>query len=109
MTLKIGLVAAALFGATLGGLAALPAASAMPIAPAPATPQVSGVEQVRMVCGAWRRCWGRPNDKGYDALRPDDRPRRVIPTIIRTGPAASPGVADHANLGTLLVASEILW
>ncbi len=44
MKFKIGLVAASLFGA----LAASPAASAMPIAPAPATPQVSDVEQVRL-------------------------------------------------------------
>jgi hypothetical protein len=57
MKLKIGLVAASLFGA----LAASPAASAMPIAPAPATPQVSDVEQVRMVCNQWGRCWWRPN------------------------------------------------
>jgi hypothetical protein len=55
MKLKIGLVAASLFGA----LAASPAASAMPIAPA--TPQVSNVEQVVMVCNAWGRCWWRPN------------------------------------------------
>ncbi len=48
MKFKIGLVAASLFGA----IAASPAASAMPIAPAPATPQVSDVEQVRMVCNA---------------------------------------------------------
>ena len=40
MKLKIGLVAASLFGAIL----ASPAASAMPIAPAPAVPQVSAVE-----------------------------------------------------------------
>ena len=57
MNLKIGLVAASLFGA----IAASPAASAMPIAPAPATPQISCVEQVRMVCNAWGRCWWRPN------------------------------------------------
>lgn len=66
MNLKIGLVAASLFGA----LAAMPAASAMPIAPAPATPQVSGVEQVRMVCDAWGRCFLRPNYYGYYAPRP---------------------------------------
>lgn len=57
MKLKIGLVAASLFGA----LAASSPASAMPVAPAPATPQVSNVEQVRMVCSAWRRCWWQPN------------------------------------------------
>jgi hypothetical protein len=61
MNLKIGLVAASLFGA----IAASPAASAMPIAPAPATPQVSDVEQVRMVCDAWGRCFWRPNYYGY--------------------------------------------
>ena len=61
MKLRIGLVAASLFGA----LVASPAASAMPIAPAPATPQVSDVEQVRMVCDAWGRCFWRPNYYGY--------------------------------------------
>ena len=55
MKLRIGLVAASLFAA----LAISPAASAMPVAPAP---QVSsGAEQVRMVCNAWGRCWWRPN------------------------------------------------
>ncbi len=57
MKLKIGLVAASMFGA----LAASPAASAMPIAPTPATPQVSDVEQVRTVCNQWGRCWWQPN------------------------------------------------
>lgn len=57
MKLKIGLVAASLFGA----LAATSPASAMPVAPARATPQVSDVERVRMVCNAWGRCWWRPN------------------------------------------------
>lgn len=61
MNPKIGLVATSLFGA----IAASPAASAMPIAPAPATPQVSDVEQVRMVCDAWGRCFWRPNYYGY--------------------------------------------
>lgn len=61
MELKIGLVAASLFGA----LAASSPASAMPVAPAPATPQVSDVEQVRMVCDAWGRCFWRPNYYGY--------------------------------------------
>lgn len=61
MKLKIGLVAASLFGA----LAASSPASAMPVAPAPATPQVSNVEQVRMVCDAWGRCFWRPNYYGY--------------------------------------------
>ncbi|MFT4121712.1 hypothetical protein [Bradyrhizobium sp.] len=58
MKLKIGLVAASLFGA----LAASPAATAMPIAPAP---QVSAVEQVRWVCNPWGRCWWRPDYYGY--------------------------------------------
>lgn len=61
MKLKIGLVAASLFGA----LAASSPASAMPVAPAPATAQVSDVEQVRMVCDAWGRCFWRPNYYGY--------------------------------------------
>lgn len=61
MKLKIGLVAASLFGA----LAASSPASAMPVARAPATPQVSNVEQVRMVCDAWGRCFWRPNYYGY--------------------------------------------
>lgn len=61
MKLKIGLVAASLFGA----LAASSPASAMPVAPVPATPQVSDVEQVRMVCDAWGRCFWRPNYYGY--------------------------------------------
>lgn len=61
MKLKIGLVAASLFGA----LAASSPASAMPVAPAPATPQVSDVEQVRMVCDAWGRCFWRPTYYGY--------------------------------------------
>lgn len=57
MNPKIGLVAASLFGA----LAASSPASAMPVEPAPATPQVSDVEQVRTVCDAWGRCWWQPN------------------------------------------------
>ncbi|RTM11125.1 MAG: hypothetical protein EKK33_22760 [Bradyrhizobiaceae bacterium] len=79
MTRKIGLVAAGLFGAMLGALAASPAASAMPIAPAPATPDVGGVEQVRMVCNAWGRCWWRPNYYGYYAPRPYYGPRYYGP------------------------------
>lgn len=71
MKLRIGLVAASLFGA----LVASSAASAMPIAPAPATPQVSDVEQVRMVCDAWGRCFWRPNYYGYYAPRPYYGPR----------------------------------
>ncbi|MDN5003992.1 hypothetical protein ACFQZO_24445 [Bradyrhizobium sp. GCM10027634] len=57
MKLKIGLVAASLFGT----LAVSSTASAMPVAPAPTAPQASNVEQVRMVCNAWGRCWWRPN------------------------------------------------
>ena len=79
MTLKIGLVAAALCGAVLVTRAASPAASAMPIAPAPATSQVSGVEQVRMVCDAWGRCWWRPNYYGYYGPRPYYGPRYYAP------------------------------
>ena len=71
MNLKTGLVAASLFGAIM----ASPAASAMPIAPAPATPQVSDVEQVRMVCDAWGRCFWRPNYDGYYGPRPYYGPR----------------------------------
>jgi len=72
MNLKIGLVAASLFGA----IVASPAASAMPIAPAPAISQVSGVEQVRMVCDAWGRCFWRPNYYGgYYGPRPYYGPR----------------------------------
>lgn len=75
MNLKIGLVAATL----LGALAASPAASAMPIAPAPATPEVSNVEQVRMVCNAWGRCWWRPNYYGYYGPGPYYGPRYYGP------------------------------
>ncbi|WP_375159932.1 hypothetical protein [Bradyrhizobium sp. RDT46] len=79
MTRKIGLIAAGLFGAMFGALAALPTASAMPIAPAPATPDVAGVEQVRMVCDVWGRCWWRPNYYGYYGPRPYYRPRYYGP------------------------------
>jgi len=75
MKLKIGLVAASLFGAVL----ASPAASAMPIAPAPAVPQVSAVEQVRTVCDAWGRCFWRPNYYGYYGPRPYYGPRYYGP------------------------------
>lgn len=54
MKFKIGLVVASLFAALLLS----PAASAMPVAPAP---QVTDVEQVRWVCDPWGRCWWRPN------------------------------------------------
>jgi len=75
MKLKIGLVVASMFGA----LAASPAASAMPIAPAPVVPQVSDVEQVRMVCNAWGQCWWRPNYYGYYGPRPYYGPRYYGP------------------------------
>ncbi|BAL76169.1 hypothetical protein [Bradyrhizobium cosmicum] len=75
MKIKIGLVAASLFGA----IAASPVASAMPIAPAPATPQASSVEQVRMVCDAWGRCFWRPNVYGYYGPRPYYGPRYYGP------------------------------
>lgn len=65
MKLKFGLVAASLFGA----IAASPVASAMPIAPAPVAPEASNIEQVRMVCDVWGRCFWRPN-YGYYAPRP---------------------------------------
>ncbi len=75
MKLKIGLVAASLFGAIM----ASSAASAMPIAPAPATPQVSDVEQVRLVCDAWGRCFRRPNYYGYYEPAPYYGPRYYGP------------------------------
>ncbi|RXT45071.1 hypothetical protein [Bradyrhizobium betae] len=71
MNFKIGLVAASLFGAIM----ASPAASAMPIAPVPAVPQASDVEQVRMVCDAWGRCFWRPNYGYYGAPAPYYGPR----------------------------------
>ena len=52
MKIGLGLVAATML------VAASSAASAMPIAPAP---QVSNIEQVRIVCDDWGRCWRRPN------------------------------------------------
>ncbi|QIP01127.1 hypothetical protein [Bradyrhizobium symbiodeficiens] len=86
MNLKIGLVAAALSGAMFGALATSPAASAMPIAPAPATAQASGIEQVRMVCDAWGRCFWRPNYYGYYAPRPYYGPRYYAPRYYGYGP-----------------------
>lgn len=77
MKLKIGLVAASLFGA----LMASPAASAMPIAPAPVASEVSNVEQVRMVCDAWGRCFWRPNYYGYYGPRPYYGPRYYGPRV----------------------------
>jgi len=77
MKLKIGLVAASLFGAIM----ASPAASAMPIAPAPVAPEISNVEQVRMVCDAWGRCFWRPNYYGYYGPRPYYGPRYYGPRV----------------------------
>lgn len=77
MKLKIGLVAASLFGA----LMASPAASAMSIAPAPVASEVSNVEQVRMVCDAWGRCFWRPNYYGYYGPRPYYGPRYYGPRV----------------------------
>lgn len=77
MKLKIGLVAASLFGA----LMASPAASAMPIAAAPVAPEASNVEQVRMVCDAWGRCFWRPNYYGYYGPRPYYGPRYYGPRV----------------------------
>ncbi|MGX4804147.1 hypothetical protein [Bradyrhizobium guangdongense] len=83
MKLEIGLVAASLLGAFV---ASSTTASAMPVAPAPAAPQVSNVEQVRMVCNAWGRCWWRPNyyygygyGPGYYGPRPYYGPRYYGP------------------------------
>lgn len=44
--------------ATLAGFA-VTSASAMPIAP-PAAP-MTGLEQVRLVCNEWGRCWRQPD------------------------------------------------
>jgi len=57
---KIKLIGAAVV--LCGGLTAT-AASAMPIAPVPAT-SGANVEQVRMVCNYHGRCWWRPNYYG---------------------------------------------
>jgi len=52
-----------------GGLATT-AATAMPIAPV-ATDSAAKIEQVRWVCGAYGRCWWRPNYYGgYYAYAP---------------------------------------
>ena len=48
--------------ALCGGLTAT-AATAMPIAPVPAN-SAANVEQVRMVCNHYGRCWWRPNYYG---------------------------------------------
>jgi len=51
--LKLACATALLFG----GL--VTTTSAMPVAPLPADP-ASNVDQVRMVCNEWGRCWWRP-------------------------------------------------
>ena len=56
--IKLLVVAAAL----CGGLTAT-AATAMPIAPVP-TNSAANIEQVRLVCNAFGRCWWRPNYYG---------------------------------------------
>jgi hypothetical protein len=57
-TMKVLFAAAAL----CGGLATT-AATAMPIAPVANEPAAK-TEQVRWVCGAYGRCWWRPNYYG---------------------------------------------
>ena len=57
---KIKLLAAAV--TLCGGLTAT-AASAMPIAPVPAN-SAENMEQVRLVCNYYGRCWWRPNYYG---------------------------------------------
>ncbi|MFZ0030151.1 MAG: hypothetical protein WAK72_28795 [Pseudolabrys sp.] len=51
--------------ALCGGLTAIAAtaATAMPIAPIPAN-SAANIEQVRLVCNAYGRCWSRPNYYG---------------------------------------------
>ena len=56
--IKLLVVASAL----CGGLTAT-AATAMPIAPVP-TNSAASIEQVRLVCNAYGRCWWRPNYYG---------------------------------------------
>jgi hypothetical protein len=73
MKLRIGLVAASLFAA----IAASPAATAMPVAPAPqVTPDA---EQVRLVCDAWGRCWRQPSYYNRYLYAPDYGPRYYGP------------------------------
>jgi hypothetical protein len=65
-------IAILLSAAALAGLA-ISSATAMPIAP-PAPP-ISGVEQVRLVCNEWGRCWRRPDyysPYGYYRRHDDD-------------------------------------
>ena len=57
-TMKVLFAAAAI----CGGLATT-AATAMPIAPV-ATDSAAKIEHVRWVCGAYGRCWWRPNYYG---------------------------------------------
>ena len=54
-TVKLLLAAAALSGGMF-----VTAASAMPIAPVPSD-AVANVEQVRLVCNVYGRCWRQPN------------------------------------------------
>jgi hypothetical protein len=77
MKLKFALVGLAALGAVFGG-AALTAgpASAMPIGVASGAGVNSNVEQVRLVCNRWGRCWRtgpvyvRPYGYGYGYRRP---------------------------------------
>ena len=65
--IKLMIAAAILFG----GLTAT-AASAMPIAPVQAD-TAAQVEQVRLVCGSYGRCWREPNYYGAYAYYPRHR------------------------------------
>lgn len=65
------LAAAALCGGLIV-VAASGAASAAPIAPVP-TGDTARAEQVRWVCGAYGRCWWRPNYYGAYAYYPRHR------------------------------------
>ncbi len=57
----------ALVGLAALGAAALTtgAASAMPIGLATTAGQASNIEQVRLVCNQWGRCWHVPGYYGY--------------------------------------------
>ena len=57
-TIKLMLAAAVLSGGVFAT-----AASAMPIAPI-SSDGVANIEQVRMVCNPYGRCWWRPNHYG---------------------------------------------
>ena len=67
----------------LAGAAALVAASSAQAAPlSPATPTLdNGIENVRMVCNEWGRCWREPGrrviiDNSYNYYEPGYRYRR---------------------------------